>query len=642
MCWVSGTWAATKAGDALIDELTSPKSFLAVSLSPDGQRLAAIGFNGFGKGLFVGDTATLNFKLIVDSRRVDTLNYRYVRNPEVVRWIDGDLLAVDFNDNESESVDLVGNKVANLGASYVGRLAKEDPTGPQVLIFTDAERQSLAAINPRTGKRSRYEKMPPGQLLDGAFDAQGELRAATTSDTTFWTEKTTVRQWYRTDAQSDWQLLQEGPVTAAHWKPLYVPAEADSIVVRSRQGRDTSAIFRYDTRKRLEVELMAGHPTEDIVHAAGLGNEIFQRVVTNGLKPQTHWFDSRWASLQATVDKAVPNRVNSLSGDPRGNVLVYSQADVDPGRWCVLDTVAMTLKEVAQFAPHLQPEAMRPMQTLRYAARDGLMVPAYLTLPQAAGPQPLVVLIHGGPAARDYWAWDAEVQLLASQGYVVFQPQFRGSTGFGAAFEQAGYSQWGLAMQDDVTDGVRYLVEQKIADPSRICIYGASYGGYAALWGLVKTPELYRCGISFAGVTDVDVLLSERSDINRNPATRELARFQLGTTAAGKRQFDAVSPLQHADRINVPVLLAHGDRDMRVPMAHGSRMAEALKANGKTYQWMVFEREGHGLVYVNNQRKYFRALLDFLDENIGSHAAARAVRPEASMLPANKTPAAVE
>jgi dipeptidyl aminopeptidase/acylaminoacyl peptidase len=628
----SRAWAATQpAAESIINNLTFPSSFQAASLSPDGRRLAAIGSYGLGSILFLVDVETLDFKPLIAPRRVETLNYRYVRSAAAVRWIENDLLAVDFNDDEAEAMDLAGKKVASLGAHYIGRVAgKSDPVEFFVLAFLDAERQSLALVNPRTGARKRYGSPPSGKLLDVAFDDEGTLRAATTVDTTFWTERTTVSQWYRPGEQAAWQLLEQGPVTADHWRPLYVPAGPASLVVQSRHDRDTWAIFRYDTNKHAEVELMAGHPSEDIIHASGLGNEVFHRVVTNGLEQQTHWFDPRWARLQAAVDKALPKRVNVLSGDPLTSVLVFSHADVDPGRWYVFNTIAMTLKEVLQAAPRIRIDAMRPMQTLRYAARDGVVVPGYLTLPDATGARPMVVLIHGGPATRDQWAWDAQVQLLALNGYVVFQPQFRGSTGFGAAFERAGHGQWGLGMQDDVTDGVRYLIEQKIADPSRICIYGSSYGGYAALWGLAKTPDLYRCGISFAGVTDIDALLGGRSDINSDPAAREWIRFQLGTTVTDKPRFEAVSPLRQANLIQAPVLLAHGKYDRRVPVSHGRNMAEALKANGKTYQWMLFENEAHGLAYLDNQRKYFHALLDFLDRYIGPDAAVSGGQPAAA------------
>jgi len=335
--------------------------------------------------------------------------------------------------------------------------------------------------------------------------------------------------------------------------------------------------------------------------------------------------------LQTSVDAALPQRINQLSGDPRGRLLIHSYADVDPGRWYVLDTDGMKMWHAATFKPKVDSNKMLPMGTIEYRAMDGLSIPAYLTRPASAGaPAPLVVLIHGGPHLRDRWRWDEEVQVLAGSGYAVFQPQFRGSTGFGRRFETAGYGQWGRAMQDDITAGVKHLVEQKIADPQRICIVGASYGGYAALWGLVKTPELYKCGISFAGVADIEHMLKDWSDRNADAAVREFQRSRIGNPAQDVQRLDEVSPLKHAARIQVPLLLAHGEDDKRVPISHSRKMMAALTEHGKPFEWLMFEEEGHGLHYTKNRRRYYEAVLAFLSKHIGSAAAAGQAPPQSA------------
>jgi dipeptidyl aminopeptidase/acylaminoacyl peptidase len=277
--------------------------------------------------------------------------------------------------------------------------------------------------------------------------------------------------------------------------------------------------------------------------------------------------------------------------------------------------------EVAALKPDVDPKKMRAMATLEYGASDGMSIPAYLTRPAGSdSPAPLVVLVHGGPHMRDQWLWNEEVQILAANGYAVFQPQFRGSTGFGQRFEEAGYGQWGRAMQDDITAGVKHLIEQKIADPQRICIVGASYGGYAALWGLASTPKLYRCGISFAGVTDIDDMLNDRSDRNADAAIRELQRLRIGDPAQGEDHFGAVSPLRQVARIEAPLMIAHGQDDKRVPISHSLKMLDALKAHGKSFEWLSFDGEGHGLELSLNKRRYYDAMLEFLNRHIGRAA----------------------
>jgi dipeptidyl aminopeptidase/acylaminoacyl peptidase len=369
---------------------------------------------------------------------------------------------------------------------------------------------------------------------------------------------------------------------------------------------------------------MAGHPSEDILDMRGLDQASFDYVSTAGIKTQITWFDPRWAGLQDAVDAALPGRINVMQGDKDGRVLIMSYADVDPGHWYVLDTRTSQLREVGEARPRIDPGRMRPMETISYAARDGMTIHGYLTRPARAadtGAPPLVVLIHGGPRARDRWVWNEEVQLLASRGYAVFQPQFRGSSGFGRRYEEAGYRQWGRAMQDDITDGVQHLIALELADPQRICIYGASYGGYAAMWGVIKTPQLYKCGISFAGVSDLGEMLSHSILDDSNAVARELRRAHVGDPAQSRQALEDVSPLKRAAEVRVPLLIAHGEQDTRVLPSQSKAMVKALKALGKPVEWLPFEREGHGFFWVDNHARYLKAVLDFLERHIGERPA---------------------
>jgi len=601
--------------------LLVPPTYLSMALSPDGKQIAAIHYDTTFSNHFLVliDVDTLSERILVSPKEVQRSGRRIYRHAPVrVNWLGNELLAVDFSDRESHVVNMRGWRVRSLGERFIRRMQQNGADSDWVLVYRDIEDGDLGRVNVRTGETSAYRVSLPGKLVGWAFDASGALRAVTMSDTAFWSDETKISHWYRTSESSEWQLLEEAPVTVDRWFPIYVPDEPDSIVVLSRRDRDTRAVFRYDTKSRKHVELMAAHASEDVVGATGLEQDVFERVETEGLKPKTFWFDERWASLQESVNAALPGHVNRLSGNAAGRVLVHSYSDLEPSRWLVLDTTTMTMKPIARSRPHLDPKRMRPMEVLEYRSPDGFVVPSYLTRPaDAGGPAPLVVLIHGGPNIRDYWGWNEEVQILAASGYAVFQPQFRGSAGFGRAFEHAGYGQWGLAMQDDITAGVQHLIDTKVADPKRICIYGANYGGYAALWGLVKTPMLYKCGVSFAGVSDIERMLNDWSDRNADPVSREIQRARIGDLKTRKQQFAEVSPLKHAARIQAPVFIAHGEDDIRVPPSHSRKMISALKEHGKVHEAKFFEDEGHALRYLKNEYQYYTALLRFLKRHIG-------------------------
>ena len=261
---------------------------------------------------------------------------------------------------------------------------------------------------------------------------------------------------------------------------------------------------------------------------------------------------------------------------------------------------------------------MAPMRATSYRARDGLEIPAYLSLPAGTGakpaaPLPAIVMPHGGPGARDFSSFDPLVQLFTSRGYAVLQMNYRGSAGYGSAFQGAGHHQWGQAMQDDVTDGTRWLAAEGFADPRRTCIVGWSYGGYAALMGAVKEPELYACVVSIAGVSDLpDLIASKRNYING----------RIGTAAIGdlwtdRKSLEANSPVNGADRIRAPVLLAHGTKDRVVQIKQSTDMAKALKRAGKSFQYVELEDADHSVLRGPERLKLFRAVDEFVTQVLG-------------------------
>jgi dipeptidyl aminopeptidase/acylaminoacyl peptidase len=589
-----------------LEDWFAPPQVRSLELSPDGSKL--VGISG---GL------PIPFLQDVDSGKTTVLSLAGRALPTSIEWITDDLLAVDLLWSGAIAIDLKGRMVDGLGRGFVRTLPAKGAGDLRVLVHP-SRGDGLETIDLRSGKRSTHRPEVPGEPNQYGVDDDGVLRLVSTVETPPFGH-TTVRNWYRADERSEWELLEEGSLADDLWQPAFVLPEPHQIAVFSRKDRDTFALFRYDTSQRRIVELMAGHPQQDIALGERDEGGYFKRVATSGIKPQTHWFDARWAAVQRAVDEALPGHVNVLSGDPDKRVLVASDADVDPGRWYVLDTRTWKMREVAEVRPRIDPRRMRPMETVQYPARDGLVINAYLTRPAQTvpAPAPTVVLVHGGPFVRDHWGWDLEVQLLAAQGYVVFQPQFRGSTGFGRRFAMAGYRQFGRAMQDDITDGVHWLLAQGIADRDRICIYGASYGGYAALWGVIKTPELYRCGASMAGVSDLADFAGHSWLDDSNARSREFHRMVIGDPDKDRALLDEVSPLRHVDRVRVPLFIAHGEQDKRVLFSQSKRMVDALKERSKPVEWLPLENEGHAIERMANRMRYYRALLAFLQKHIG-------------------------
>lgn len=325
------------------------------------------------------------------------------------------------------------------------------------------------------------------------------------------------------------------------------------------------------------------------------------------------YVDSTYQAFQKAVDAALPdadNRIVSMSHD-RNRYIIESSSATQPGSYLLGDRKEKSMTFLLNKFSQLDPEQMVAKQKIQYTARDGLAIEGYLTTPLGyqTGVLPTIIFPHGGPISFDDEGFDYWTQFFANRGYAVLQMNFRGSHGYGFDFKQMGLQGWGLQMQDDVEDGTRWLIEKGIADPGRICIVGASYGGYAALMGAVKTPELYQCVVSFAGVTDVeDLVKSYRRFINY-----EVVKKQIGD------DFDLLeqrSPLTHADKIQVPVLLIHGTKDRSVPVKQSEAMYKALKRKDKDVQYIELEDGDHYLSTNSHRLDTFKAMDSFLKQHL--------------------------
>lgn len=593
-----------------VEQATNPRGIVHVAIAPGGKHMAAISTNGFYNHLAVIDTDTLSIRVLNN-------NILFGRKaPLQVFWAANDVMVVNY-DAEAETVDMDGKAIHGLGGRILGPLDPKRPAG-LLLGYTDGDRDQMALVEALTGAKRKLRYPMSGKPLKWVVDREGELRAMTMMSSESGEDRLRISQWYRRDGKSEWQKLADFGAAEDRWQPVLIDPETDGLVVRSRAGRDTYALFAYDVDKRQLGEVVADGGSADLIVTESDGDGTLNPVRADGMAPRRVWLDPAWTKAQAAVDAALPGKINNLSGNPAHRLVVYSYSDTDPGSWYVMDMKALTLRGFASRLESLDGVEMRPMRMVSYPAEDGLAIPALLTTPAvAAQPGPAIILVHGGLNTHDYWRWNADVQMLAAQGYTVLQPQFRGSAGFGKNFEQAGDGQFGLARQDDIAAGVAYLVQQGLADPKRVCIHGSGYGGYAALWGLIKTPGLYRCGISVGGVSDLEHLFNDGS---HSKLALQLMAARIGDIRLKQADFAQVSPVRNAGRIQAPVLLMHGAENTSVPISHSEQMARALERNAIPHQYVRFEYGGAGFFFANDRIRYYRTLLDFLDRHIGAGA----------------------
>jgi dipeptidyl aminopeptidase/acylaminoacyl peptidase len=395
---------------------------------------------------------------------------------------------------------------------------------------------------------------------------------------------------------------------------LLAGGDSGIIVTNERTGR--FGVYRYDLNAQAIGEPIFENAEADVTKPqVSADGRTVEAVYYEDDLPRVAWLTPELKQLQAQLDKVFPakvNRVLNLSRD-RNMALIWSGGADDPGTYYVFDRKAKRMDAFAAPYDKLVGRRLAPVEPVRYAARDGLQIRAYLTLPAAreAKALPLIVMPHGGPFARSSFEFDPLAQLLASRGYAVLQPNFRGSTGFGRDFVERGYGEWGRKMQDDLDDGVAWLAGQGTIDPKRVCIVGASYGGYAALWGAIRNPEIYRCAVSLAGVTDIRAML--KFDARAMVATRYWKLWQRKVEGEEKRDLAAVSPLQQAARLHVPVLIAHGELDGNVPADQSRLMIKALKDRGAVVQSAFYPRAGHGFTLSEDSADFMKRVEAFLE-----------------------------
>lgn len=457
----------------------------------------------------------------------------------------------------------------------------------------------------------------PGNYQGWMTDHDGKLRAAVAI-----VDGVNTQLLYRDTEEEPFR-----PVLTTNFKDVvsfmeFTPDNRE-VYAATNLGRDKTVLVRMNPATCEELELLYEDDRYDVesISYSRKRKKLLSVYCTGHKEPVRHYFDEEERLLRKRIGEHFPGRRFGMADSDKAeeHYLVYVGGDRTRGAYWLYDATTDQVTHMADLAPWLDEAEMNEMLPVSYTTRDGLHIEAYLTLPDGlsldeARNLPVVVNPHGGPWARDTWGFSSEVQFLANRGYAVFQMNYRGSTGYGRRFLEASYKQWGLRMQDDITDGVKWLIGQGIADPARIAIYGGSYGGYATLAGLCFTPELYACGIDYVGVSNLFTFMQTIPPYWR--PMLEMMYEQVGNPETDRKQLAATSPALHAENIRVPLLIAQGANDPRVNKAESDQMVEALRQRGITVEYMVKDNEGHGFHNQENRFDFYRAVEKFLQAHL--------------------------
>jgi dipeptidyl aminopeptidase/acylaminoacyl peptidase len=473
-------------------------------------------------------------------------------------------------------------------------------------------------VNVETG---HYDKIQRGRdgVIDWAADSRGTVRTGVSYDD----RSRTMRLLYRSEQGGELKTIERADTRKREgliYPVLFLPG-TDHALATHDDDSGFSTLYEIDltTQKDVRSVYAAGERREIAYVQTDAGGTTLLAAGDSGADAHVHWFDSALADLQAQFDKAVGGgavgrraTIVSLSRD-RKRMLVRVDRPDTPGGLYYYNVDAGSMHRIAWYSERLAGRPLAPVSLVHYQARDGLPIEAVLTLPQGFQPKaglaakglPIVMLPHGGPWGQDELSYDYWAQFIASLGYAVLQPNFRGSTGYGTSFLHKGEGQLGLAMQDDITDGLRWAVSQGIADPKRACIVGASYGGYAAMWGIAKDPGLYRCAISIAGVASLRREVNDfGNDLMQNKFTDDWKRMTP--------DFVAVSPLNAVAAIKAPLLLIHGEKDVTVDVGQSKSMYKRMLAAGKDVQFVDLPLADHHFGREADRKKLLGAMGEFL------------------------------
>ena len=622
-----------------------------IKISPSGQYLAGLALDGEGWGdtkLVIIDTETREYIHEINmTGRAFVGQFMWANNDRLIAWEavkygffeapfgTGNIVAVNADGTQKEWIYGSGKNSGShfsrfssrTSAQVIHRLPKDDK---HVLMEVrtgggkDGQFTRLVKVNIYSG-RERHIGSSPIRNASLMVDGNGELRFSYGYDID---DDEAWKVFERVG--SDWELISRSEEYAGTFVPEAFTNDNQKLWVLDNNDTDTSALYLYDISSR-EKKLIYRHPVVDIdstemdvdpktetgiVAGVWIMPDYPQYVPLSSKSPSNKWF---MALQQQFPEHIVKNISETTADDLEANLAVVKvSSDTHPGMYLLYDITNSSLSKIEQAHAYIDPSQMRPMEPYKLSMRDGKAVYAYLTKPDDSdGPFPLIVHPHGGPyGPRDRWGFNAEVQALASRGYAVLQVNFRGSGGYGKDFIVSAFRQWGDEMQDDLTDATIWAINSGITAPGQVCIYGASYGGYAALMGAVKEPDLYACTAVYVGVTDLR-LMTKKGDIQRR---EEGIKYVRKAICADDFECKKDSPITYIERLKADVMILHGTEDQRVPLAHAELLINELDRLEKPYETLIKQKEGHGFASVDNREESLERLISFFEKNIGARS----------------------
>lgn len=630
---------ASASAQVDLDRFLKRDQYETIKISPDGQYYAAtIPFED-RTGLAIVRRADMTMvSQAVGVKRSAVADFWWVSNERLVIAMAQSMGSKDplYITGELHGLGIDGGRVKTLfgrpmDAGFVTRYGAVEPEEHATLIdplpadpdhalvaiwVNVAEPQTrIVRMNVHTGRTTTVAHAPVRRARF-MVDASGQVRFARGADAS-----NASKLYYREHDGAEWSLVNDEAVSGRVAVPLGMAADGRTAYLQVEQASGPDAVEAWDmaTGERNQVQRDEVVDPYMVVYATDMRTPVGVRYMRDGLKLRLFEEDSAIAALYLGLERAFAGsgvEVTSFSNDGRV-ALVRTWSDRTAGDYFLFDVESRHARGIFAQMDWLPVPEMAPTRAISLQARDGVVLHGYLTTPVAKdGPLPMVLLPHGGPfGIYDEWGFDVETQILAAAGYAVLRVNFRGSGNYGRAFQALGARQWGGTMQDDLTDATRWAIAEGVADPARICVYGASYGGYAALMAVAKEPALYRCAAGYVGVYD---LVERHGDLSRYTRwTRNWVNDWLGERSTLKER----SPTELAASVRAPVFLAAGGADYIAPISHSRKMERALKRAGVPVETLFIDSEGHGFTNDANRRRFYAQLLDFLSPHLGGATA---------------------